>query len=1257
MNINYPHDLPVSGKRNEIRQAIADNQIVIVAGDTGSGKTTQIPKICLELYPDSNSLIGCTQPRRIAASSVSERVTEELAGLGNIVGYKIRFHDHTDKNTRIKFMTDGVLLAESRNDPLLKQYGVIVLDEAHERSLNIDFLLGYLKRILPKRPDLKLIITSATIDTEAFSKHFGNAPVVNVSGRTYPVEVRYQPAGSVDDEAADEGNIDASYVEHCAEAIIQLYKNEPPGDILAFLPTEKDIRACCNLVAKQATGAVILPMFGRLQSSDQRRIFQHHSAPKIVIATNVAETSITVPGIKYVVDSGLARMSYYNARAKTTSLPIHRISRASCDQRKGRCGRVGPGLCIRLYTEEDYLGREEFTLPEIKRANLAEVILQMVSLKLGKPEDFPFIEPPHRNTIRDGYKLLQELGAISNAGALTESGKIMAHLPIDPCISRILLEANSENCLSEVKVIASALAIQDPRMRPAEKEKEADAAHQRFAHKHSDFMTLLNIWNDFHDDQGDTRSWSKLKKYCKANYLSFQRMREWLDLQEQLGRILDRQKEFSDNSIDASYQQIHRALSSGFLRNIAVKKQGKIYQGAGNRELMIFPGSHQFLTAGQWIIAASFLETNRLYGLTVATIEPEWLESLGSHLVKYSWSSPRWNKKSGQVIADERVSLFGLIIVAGRTVNFPKRAAKNIPEARQIFIQAALIEGEIKGNYPFLNHNQQLITKWKEAEDRLRTTAILLDDTALFSFYDERLPDFVCDRATLNKFLKRKGQKLLQMSDEDIVNSRPDDNQLANYPTAINVGSLELQVEYNFSPGRDDDGMTVRIPLSLGANVSPAIFEWLVPGMLKEKVQLLLKGLPKSLRKHLVPVNVAVDRILDDINSSQGSLYHALESSIFKMYRISIKRSDWPTELPGHLRARFTLFDLDGRDICSGRDLGKLLKEVESTSNSTSASEKLVPAQQQLMDTWRDRLTREWDFDGLPESIPLKTPDGVIAGFIFPALVPYIDKGGVGVTFEKDRATAYSKNLEGVEFLFKLQFSDGFKSLKKYCNSMLSGPTGKFLIATGLDKKTAVDQLLRFIFRALFPAINGTIPDKALFEQQVAEQKKLGLYRQGQAIAESAVAVLRLRREVSEKLAHYVRLDSRKLLFTKNAQQKFIDLLNDIVPGDFFLTSSLAGLDLTQRQLQSYAIRVERFYNNPTKDAEKEKQLKPHLESLRQLNKREEELSEEARELLNQYRQMIEEYRITLFSPEIKSRTPVSAKKLKQLQQAVLSKC
>lgn len=1251
MFIDFPQDLPVVASKDAIAEAITNNQVVIIAGDTGSGKTTQIPKICLELFPDSTQLIGCTQPRRIAASSVSARVSEELGQNGDMVGYKIRFHDYTSARTRIKFMTDGVLLAESRNDPLLKQYGVIVLDEAHERSLNIDFLLGYLKNILPARPDLKLIITSATIDTTAFARHFNDAPVVTVSGRTYPVTVRYSPP-------ADEDNSeDQSYVEHCAEAIVDIFVNEPPGDILAFLPTEKDIRACCALVAQKAQNAIVLPMFGRLQSADQRRIFQHYSATKIVIATNVAETSITVPGIRYVIDSGLARMSFYNARAKTTSLPVHRISRASCDQRKGRCGRIGPGICVRLYSEEDYSSRDEFTLPEIQRANLAEVILQMVSLKLGRPDDFPFIDPPHRNAIRDGYKLLQELGAISAGDTLTPAGRFMAHLPVDPCISRILLEARAENCLTEVKIIASALAIQDPRIRPAEKESEADTAHRRFAHKHSDFMTLLNIWHHFQEDQGTSRSWSRLKKYCKTHFLSFQRMREWLDLHEQLSRLLDRRKDFTDNTQPASYEQIHKSLASGFLRNIAVKKQPKIYQGAGNRELMIFPGSHQFLTAGQWIIAAAFLETNRLYGLTIATIEPEWLESLAAHLVKYSWSNPRWHKKTGQVVAEEKVTLFGLILVAGRTVNFPKKHRKNIPEARNIFIQAALIEGNLGGKYPFLRHNEKLLQKWRKAEDKLRTTNILPDDSALFDFYATRLPDAVYDRATLNKHLKRHGQGFLKMAENDIIKNRPDENQLAHFPPTLNLGSLELQLEYNFSPGAETDGVTVRIPLSLAPTLQPALFEWLVPGLLREKIQLLIKGLPKSLRKHLVPANLTVDRILDDLDIYKGSLYNALQASIFKMFRINIQRSDWPTALPPHLQARFVLFDMDGKDIAAGRNLTKLLASIDNSHTRSAQTAALESSHKNVIAEWQDFSTRVWAFATLPDSIPLLTPQKEIAGFLYPVLVPRPEKGGVGVTFEKDRRKAALRNITGVTFLYRLQFPDGYKSLKKHCASLLSGPSALFLLDSGLDRKHATEQMLAFVIRALFPSIDGSIPSEELFRDQVAAVQRSGFYKEGQRIAEEAVSVLKKRREVHDKLSHFQQLDGRKLLFTVERVKAFSDQLKSIVPANYFAASGYADLDSTMRQLQSLAIRIERFYANPAKDHEKMTVLQPYLESLKQLENRKGELSDEGLALFKQYKLMVGEFRIAIFSPEIKTRIPVSAKKLQQQRRMVMATC
>ncbi len=1252
MKFFYPDTLPVVARKDEISKAVAENRVVIVAGDTGSGKTTQIPKICLETLPESPLLIGCTQPRRIAATSVSARVAEELGEMGRSVGYKIRFHDHTTPETKIKFMTDGVLLAETRQDPLLTRYRVILLDEAHERSLNIDFLLGYLKKILPERPDLKIIITSATIDTAAFSRHFDDAPVVAVSGRTYPVEVCYRPPAGDDSFDSD------GYVEHCAQSILHILSAEPPGDILAFLPTEKDIRACCGLVEKKAGDAVVLPMFGRLQAADQKRIFQHHRNTKIVIATNVAETSITVPGIRYVVDSGLARMAFYNARAKTTSLPIHRISRASCDQRKGRCGRIGPGICFRLYSEEDYLGRDAYTLPEIKRANLAEVILQMTSLSLGRPDDFPFIDPPHRNAIRDGYKLLFELGAISSQNALTATGRFMARLPIDPCISRILLEAKSENCLAEVKIIASALAIQDPRIRPAEREKEADAIHKEFAHPHSDFMALLNIWNHFHNVQGKTRSWSKLKKYCKAHYLSFQRMREWLDLHEQLARLLEREEGFSDNAGEAAYQQIHKALAAGFLRNIAVKKQAKIYQGAGNRELMIFPGSHQFLTGGGWIVAASFLETNRLYGLTVATIEPEWLEHLAPHLCRYSWSDPRWNKKSGQVIAEEKVALFGLIIASGRKVNFPKRSEKNVAEARNIFIQAALVEGNLQGNYPFLTHNLQKIDHWREAEDKLRTTAVVRDDTELASFYAQRLPDWVCDRATLNRHLKKRGHTFLQMSDDDVLHSRPDENALADFPPTLTVGSMELQLQYDFSPGSETDGVTIRIPLSLAPVLSATTFEWLVPGLLQEKVMFLIKGLPKRLRKHLVPVNLTVDRLLDDLRPYQGSLYHALESSIMKMFKIGVRRSDWPQELPGHLRARFVLFDLEGREVDYGRDLGKLLERTRSEQSAPPAKRAEVAGESKReMARWKDVTTRDWAFDGLPQNIPLLTPTGDVGGFLYPVLIPIPDQGEVLVSFVQSQEEAKRKNLRGVEYLYRLQFANGYRALKKYCLSQLSGPSALLFFQTGVARKAAVDQLLGCVMRAVFPGIDGTIPTRETFQRQVAEARQADLYRKGQYLADEAMNVLRKRKEVLEKLQHYITLDKRGLVFNKESREEFSSLVAAIVPAEFLETATATQLEWSLRQLQSLAMRIERFYANPDKDREKMRLLAPHLESLEQLSKRRNELSGEAMELLQQYNLMIGEFRISLFSPEIRTRISVSSKKLQRQRQALLAKC
>lgn len=612
-------------------------------------------------------------------------------------------------------------------------------------------------------------------------------------------------------------------------------------------------------------------------------------------------------------------------------------------------------------------------------------------------------------------------------------------------------------------------------------------------------------------------------------------------------------KDFVENRQPATYEQIHKSLASGFLRNIAVKKQPKIYQGASNRELMIFPGSHQFLTAGQWIIAASFLETTRLFALTVASIEPDWLEQLGSHLVKYSWSNPRWQKKTGQVIADEKVSLFGLILVAGRTVNFPKRSPKNVSEAREIFIQAALIEGNLNGQYSFLDHNENLIEKWRKAEDKLRTTAIVQDDSNLVSFYANRLPTDVFDKSTLNKCLKRRGQNFLRMTDEDIVKNLPDKHTLANFPQTLHVGTLELQLDYTFAPGTDADGVTVRIPLSVAPSIKASIFEWLVPGLLKEKILFLLKGLPKSLRRHLVPVNLTVDRVMDDLSLYKGSLYGALESSIHKMFRIAIQRSDWPTALPTHLKARYLLFDLNGTEVATGREYSRLLKqEIFTHQPTTIIASNLESSYKDIVTKWENFSTRTWDFTDLPENIPLITPQQEIAGFLYPVIVGQQERGGVGVSFERDQQKASSLNSSGVAHLFKLQFSDGYKSLKKHCESMITGPSARFLLDTGAGKKSTIEQILLFIMRGLFSSINGNIPSEALFYEQVSAVKRNGFYKEGCRIAEEAFMVLKKRREVQEKLNHFLKIDKRKLIFTTERSEAFLEQLLEIVPADFF---------------------------------------------------------------------------------------------------------
>jgi ATP-dependent helicase HrpA len=1054
-NLHYPPELPIVAHREEIIQAIRTSQVVVVAGDTGSGKTTQLPKMCLEAGRGKRKRIGCTQPRRIAAITVAERVGEELGGDGDLVGYKIRFKDQTNRNTRLKFMTDGILLAEAHHDRNLSAYDTIIIDEAHERSLNIDFLLGLLKQLLVRRPDLTLLITSATIDTARFAKHFGNAPVIEVSGRTFPVEVRYQPLDSAKEEEGEQ-----SYVDQAVAAVCALHQQEGPGDILVFMPAERDILEAVEALQARLGrghgqgGPVVLPLFGRLSPGDQKKIFQPVKGQKIVVATNVAETSITVPGIRYVVDTGLARLASYNVRARTSKLPIVSVSRASCDQRKGRCGRVGPGVCVRLYSEEDYLNRPEYTLPEILRTNLAEVILRMISLKLGDPARFPFLDPPTGRAIQDGYGLLTELGALDRKRHLTGHGRFMARLPLDPRISRMIIEAREHNALREVTVIAAGLSIQDPRVRPLDKEALADAAHARFVKTPSDFLFFLALWDGYHATFDKLHSLSRMRKFCVSHYLSFLRMREWRDIHEQICQVLAEEDGFTLNTQPASPDAIHQAILSGNLRNIAVKKEKNLYQTGGGREVMIFPGSTQYGKTGDWLMAAEMVETSRLYARTVAEIKPEWIEPLAGELCRSSYSEPHWEKGRGQVVAFAKISLFGLVIVERRKVNYGLIKPE---ESRQIFIQSALIEGELKGEYPFLAANTALVAQLQDLEDRLRQRSIMVDDQDLIRFYDERLGPEVRDQRSLNQWLKNPGaQALLTMTADDIRRQLPEAAALEPFPLSLETEAGGLELSYRFAPGEEDDGVTARIPLNLAQHLRAELFEWLVPGLLAEKVMFLLKGLPKSLRKQLVPIPQTAAEIVRDLPFGRGSLYRAMEQVIADSFKLRIAARDWPlADLPPHLRFRFSLLDGQGNVVSVTRDFTAL------KSGAMGQTEVFSPGNlAALKEQWEQKHITPAQFGQTPPSLPVPGGDGSLQGYVYPGL-SYDAQEGVGQRLFLKENEARQNTREALFRLYANGFATQIKSLRKE----LAIPRSHWALYEGLASHEQINQdIWDFVF-------------------------------------------------------------------------------------------------------------------------------------------------------------------------------------------------
>ncbi|MEV0090694.1 ATP-dependent RNA helicase HrpA [Streptomyces sp. NPDC050738] len=924
--ITYPEQLPVSQKKDEIADAIRDHQVVIVAGETGSGKTTQIPKICLELGRGVRGMIGHTQPRRIAARTVAERIADEMkTPLGEAVGWKVRFTDQVNQDsTFVKLMTDGILLAEIQTDRELRAYDTIIIDEAHERSLNIDFLLGYLAQLLPKRPDLKVVITSATIDPQRFSRHFGDAPIVEVSGRTYPVEVRYRPLLEEDADDSDRDQITA-----ICDAVVEL-QHEGPGDILVFLSGEREIRDTADALEKKKLRMTeVLPLYARLSHAEQHRVFQQHTGRRVVLATNVAETSLTVPGIKYVIDPGTARISRYSHRTKVQRLPIEAVSQASANQRKGRCGRTSDGICIRLYSEDDFLTRPEFTDAEILRTNLASVILQMTAAGLGEIEKFPFIDPPDHRNIRDGVQLLQELGALDPnekdpKNRLTQQGRKLAQLPVDPRLARMVLEADRNGCVREVMVIAAALSIQDPRERPSEKQQQADQNHARFKDETSDFLAFLNLWRYVREQQKERGS-SSFRRMCKQEYLNFLRIREWQDIYAQL-RSVARTMGIHINEDDAPEQSVHTSLLAGLLSHIGLKDAEKNdYLGARNAKFAIFPGSALFKKQPKLVMSAELVETSRLWARVNAKIEPEWVEPLAQHLVKRTYSEPHWEKDQAAVMAYEKVTLYGVPIVAQRKINYG-RIDQEV--SRELFIRNALVEGDWRTHHKFFSDNRKLLTEVEELEHRARRRDILVDDETLFDFYDQRIPEHVVSGAHFDSWWKKKQRdepEALDFERSMLINEKAGAVTKDDYPDSWRQGKLKFRVTYQFEPGADADGVTVHIPLQVLNQVTSEGFDWQIPGLREEVVVELIRSLPKPIRRHYVPAPNYATAFLDRAVPLQEPLPLTLARELQRMVGVPVTDEDFDlTRIPDHLKITFRITDERRRKLAEDKDLEAL---------------------------------------------------------------------------------------------------------------------------------------------------------------------------------------------------------------------------------------------------------------------------------------------------------------------------------------------
>jgi len=1228
----FNQDLPVTERRAEIADAIQNNQVIILSGETGSGKTTQIPKICLELGRGVQGLIGHTQPRRIAARTVATRLAEELKSqLGDVVGYKVRFHDQVKADkSYIKLMTDGILLAETQNDKFLNQYDTIIIDEAHERSLNIDFLLGYLRQLLPKRPDLKVIITSATIDTGRFSQHFDKAPVIEVTGRTYPVEIRYRPQMEDDEEQRD-----YDMVRGIIEATDELCR-EGQGDILVFLSGERDIKEVSEALRKHNPEQTeVLPLFARQSAAEQNRVFKTGGHRRIVLSTNVAETSLTVPGIRYVIDPGFARISRYSVRNKVQRLPIEKISQSSANQRSGRCGRVAAGVAIRLYDETDFNSRTHFTDPEILRTNLASVILQMASLRLGDPAQFPFINPPPQKVINDGFRLLEELGAVTNQQRLTELGQQLAKLPIDPRIARMILAADKLGCLTEVLVIASALSIQDPRERPMDKQQAADQAHSQFKDDRSDFLAYLKLWALYHDKKKHL-SQNKLRKYCKENFLSFMRLREWQDIHQQL-HVQITQMGFKPNSQVADYPAIHQALLSGLLSNIAVKTDKAEYTGARNLKLHIFPGSALHKKGPKWIMAAELVETGRLYARIVAKIEPEWIEEIAGDLVRRQYADPHWEKKPAQVVAFEQVSLYGLPIVARRRRHF---GPIDPVMSHEFFIRDALVQGDWHCRAPFFKHNFELIQSIELLEQKSRRRDVLVDDDVLFDFYQQKIPEHIVNGAGFENWRKKIEQtepKHLFLSRDILMQHQAEHITADSFPDQLLVNRVALDLEYHFEPGQQQDGITQTIPLSLLNQTNPERYDWLVPGLLREKVIFLIKSLPKSQRRHFIPVPNYADNCLKAMSPEDGDLLAVLSKQLLQLSGVEIPQSDWQTTtLPNHLQMNFKLVDETGKALDESRDLAELKQQW---AQQAAASFQAIPDSE-----YEQQGLSSWSFGELAEHITLE--QNQLEMTAYPAL---IDQGThVDLTLLDTAKQAAHQTHLGLRRFFMLAQADNIKYINKHlpniqqmCLHYISVPTSPFKYAdtTSNAKKTPCEQLksdlIHLAFDQCFILGQDRISNQTEFEQRLEQQS-------GQLIETANKLAQLLAKPLAEYHAVAKRLSANLPLTALNAIKDIKSQLNYLVYQGFAHHTPEETLRRLPAYFQAIGQRLDKLTSDPMRDKQWMIEVQPHWQ--RYLSY----VDKDSTAALAHYRWMIEEFRISLFAQGIKTAYPISAKRLEK---------